>query len=67
MDQANFLKRFGVESPQGLVIPAEWQSGLGNGSSAGGIIGLLVRPPPHTPIPEDSTVILMMPLPCELD
>jgi SP family general alpha glucoside:H+ symporter-like MFS transporter len=41
-----FLKRFGVYSPGsnevGYIIPAEWQSALSNGSSAGGIIGLLV-------------------------
>ncbi|KAG8938943.1 hypothetical protein FRC04_007229 [Tulasnella sp. 424] len=39
-----FLKRFGVEAPgttNGYVIPAQWQSALSNGSSAGGIIGLL--------------------------
>jgi MFS family permease len=43
---ANFLKRFGVPAPHtdaGFVIPAEWQSALSNGSSAGGIIGLLVN------------------------
>ncbi|KAF9039432.1 maltose permease [Hymenopellis radicata] len=41
-----FLRRFGVVSPgstNGYVIPAEWQSALSNGSSAGGIIGLLVN------------------------
>jgi len=41
-----FLRRFGVEAPGanevGYIIPAEWQSALSNGSSAGGIIGLLV-------------------------
>ncbi|KAK1921908.1 trehalose transport-related protein [Papiliotrema laurentii] len=44
--QPNFLKRFGVEAPgstNGYVIPAQWQSALSNGSSAGGIIGLLVN------------------------
>ncbi|KAJ7091711.1 maltose permease [Mycena crocata] len=43
--QPAFLKRFGVENPAtGLnVIPAPWQSGLGNGSSAGGIIGLIIN------------------------
>ncbi|KAI0699131.1 maltose permease [Cytidiella melzeri] len=42
--QPNFLKRFGVPAPgstNGYVIPAQWQSALSNGSSAGGIIGLL--------------------------
>ena len=42
---ASFLRRFGVEAPgttNGYVIPAQWQSALSNGSSAGGIIGLLV-------------------------
>ncbi|KAE9391257.1 maltose permease [Gymnopus androsaceus JB14] len=42
--QANFAKRFGVPapaSPNGYTIPAEWQSALSNGSSAGGILGLL--------------------------
>lgn len=41
---AAFLRRFGVPttaSENGYVIPAEWQSALSNGSSAGGIIGLL--------------------------
>ncbi|KAJ7723507.1 maltose permease [Mycena maculata] len=44
-EQPAFLKRFGVVNPAtGLkVIPAPWQSGLGNGSSAGGIIGLLIN------------------------
>lgn len=42
---AAFLKRFGVETATGLQIPAAWQSGLSNGSSAGGILGLLVRHP----------------------
>ncbi|KAJ7488343.1 trehalose transport-related protein [Mycena latifolia] len=43
--QPAFLRRFGVLNPKsGLnVIPAPWQSGLGNGSSAGGIIGLLIN------------------------
>lgn len=44
---AAFLRRFGVEAPgttNGYVIPAQWQSALSNGSSAGGIIGLLVHP-----------------------
>jgi MFS family permease len=43
---AAFLKRFGVpdaKSTNGYVIPAEWQSALSNGSSAGGIIGLLLN------------------------
>ncbi|BEI84398.1 hypothetical protein CcaverHIS002_0410020 [Cutaneotrichosporon cavernicola] len=42
----SFLKRFGVpepNSPNGYIIPAEWQSALSNGSSAGGIIGLLIN------------------------
>ncbi|KAF7313085.1 Maltose permease [Mycena kentingensis (nom. inval.)] len=40
-----FLNRFGVVNPATgeRVIPAEWQSGLGNGSSAGGIIGLAIN------------------------
>jgi SP family general alpha glucoside:H+ symporter-like MFS transporter len=39
-----FLKKFGVPGPEGKnIIPAAWQSGLGNGSSAGGIIGLLIN------------------------
>ncbi|WWD19435.1 hypothetical protein CI109_103895 [Kwoniella shandongensis] len=43
-----FLQRFGVPVPlsvseNGYVIPAEWQSALSNGSSAGGIIGLLIN------------------------
>lgn len=39
-----FLKKYGVPGPEGkLIIPAAWQSGLGNGSSAGGIIGLLIN------------------------
>ncbi|KAF9457582.1 trehalose transport-related protein [Collybia nuda] len=41
-----FLKRFGVPtaaSENGYVIPAEWQSALSNGSSAGGILGLLIN------------------------
>lgn len=41
-----FLRRFGVpepSSPNGYVIPAEWQSALSNGSSAGGILGLLLN------------------------
>lgn len=44
--QPNFLKRFGTIAPgtaNGYVIPAEWQSALSNGSSAGGIIGLMVN------------------------
>ncbi|KAK8853023.1 hypothetical protein IAR55_003724 [Kwoniella newhampshirensis] len=46
--QPNFLKRFGVPVPlsvsqNGYVIPAQWQSALGNGSSAGGILGLLLN------------------------
>jgi hypothetical protein len=42
---ADFLKRFGVATDQteiGYAIPPDWQSALSNGSSAGGIIGLLV-------------------------
>ncbi|KAF5388947.1 hypothetical protein D9757_005152 [Collybiopsis confluens] len=42
--QPNFTKRFGVPAPgtaTGYSITAPWQSGLSNGSSAGGIIGLL--------------------------
>ncbi|GFZ47109.1 hypothetical protein JCM24511_04851 [Saitozyma sp. JCM 24511] len=42
-EQPSFLKRFGQQTDKGLVIPAEWQSGLGNGSSAGGILGLLLN------------------------
>ncbi|KIY70586.1 trehalose transport-related protein [Cylindrobasidium torrendii FP15055 ss-10] len=41
-----FLKRFGVVSPgtaTGYALPAKWQSALSNGSSAGGIIGLLLN------------------------
>ncbi|KAJ9092418.1 hypothetical protein QFC20_007373 [Naganishia adeliensis] len=39
-----FLRKYGVPGPDGkLIIPAAWQSGLGNGSSAGGIIGLLIN------------------------
>ncbi|GHJ90283.1 hypothetical protein NliqN6_6685 [Naganishia liquefaciens] len=39
-----FLKKYGVPGPEGKnIIPAAWQSGLGNGSSAGGIIGLLIN------------------------
>ncbi|KZT59946.1 sugar transporter [Calocera cornea HHB12733] len=44
--QPNFLRRFGVLAPgteNGYVIPAAWQSGLSNGSSAGGILGLFVN------------------------
>jgi SP family general alpha glucoside:H+ symporter-like MFS transporter len=42
---ADFVKRFGVPTDTteiGYAIPPEWQSALSNGSSAGGIIGLLV-------------------------
>lgn len=42
---AAFLRRFGVPTTGnaiGYAIPAPWQSGLSNGASAGGIIGLLV-------------------------
>jgi hypothetical protein len=42
---ADFLKRFGVPTDTteiGYAIPPQWQSALSNGSSAGGIIGLLV-------------------------
>ncbi|KAJ6503790.1 maltose permease [Mycena sanguinolenta] len=44
-EQPAFLKRFGSVNPAtgGLVIPAPWQSGLGNGSSVGGIIGLMIN------------------------
>ncbi|TXT04231.1 hypothetical protein VHUM_04229 [Vanrija humicola] len=42
-----FLRRFGVPAPGanevGYIIPAEWQSALSNGSSAGGIIGLMIN------------------------
>ncbi|GAW00411.1 maltose permease [Lentinula edodes] len=44
--QPNFTKRFGIVAPgtaTGYAIPAAWQSGLSNGSSAGGIIGLLIN------------------------
>ncbi|KAG8855056.1 hypothetical protein FRB96_007251 [Tulasnella sp. 330] len=44
--QPNFLKRFGVpdaSSVNGYIIPAQWQSALSNGSSAGGILGLMVN------------------------
>ncbi|ORY28791.1 maltose permease [Naematelia encephala] len=44
--QPTFLKRFGVPEPNstnGYVIPAQWQSALSNGSSAGGIIGLMIN------------------------
>ena len=40
-----FLRRFGVPTTGndiGYAIPAPWQSGLSNGASAGGIIGLFV-------------------------
>lgn len=42
---ADFTKRFGIpaDTSTGYTITAPWQSGLSNGSSAGGIIGLLVR------------------------
>jgi len=42
---AAFLRRFGVPTTAnaiGYAIPAPWQSGLSNGASAGGIIGLIV-------------------------
>ena len=42
---AAFLRRFGVPTTSnaiGYAIPAPWQSGLSNGASAGGIIGLIV-------------------------
>ncbi|KAK6984885.1 maltose permease [Favolaschia claudopus] len=44
-EQPAFLKRFGEEDPATgkLGIPAPWQSGLGNGSSVGGIIGLIIN------------------------
>ncbi|KAJ7637417.1 putative alpha-glucoside transport-related protein [Mycena rosella] len=43
--QPAFLRRFGVLNPASgkNVIPAPWQSGLVNGSSAGGIIGLMIN------------------------
>lgn len=43
---AAFLRRFGVPTTGndiGYAIPAPWQSGLSNGASAGGIIGLLIN------------------------
>jgi hypothetical protein len=42
---ADFLRRFGTATTAteiGYAIPPDWQSALSNGSSAGGIIGLLV-------------------------
>ncbi|KAJ7585660.1 maltose permease [Mycena floridula] len=43
-EQPAFLRRFGVLDFTGSAhIPAEWQSGLGNASSCGGIIGLLIN------------------------
>ena len=40
----SFLKRFGAVTPEGVrYIPAQWQSALSNGSSAGGIIGLMIN------------------------
>jgi hypothetical protein len=40
----SFLKRFGAVTPEGVrYIPAQWQSALSNGSSAGGIIGLIIN------------------------
>ncbi|KZP14566.1 maltose permease [Athelia psychrophila] len=44
--QPNFLKRFGTPAPgtvNGYIIPAEWQAALSNGSSAGGILGLMLN------------------------
>ncbi|KAI9638801.1 maltose permease [Dioszegia hungarica] len=41
-----FLRRFGVPTTGndiGYAIPAPWQSGLSNGASAGGIIGLFIN------------------------
>jgi len=39
-----FVKTFGNLQPDGTYqIPAHWQAGLGNGSSVGGIIGLLLN------------------------
>ncbi|KAF7291275.1 Maltose permease [Mycena indigotica] len=40
-----FLNRFGIydETAKRRLIPAPWQSGLGNGSSVGGIIGLMIN------------------------
>ncbi|CAK5266568.1 unnamed protein product [Mycena citricolor] len=43
-EQPAFLKRFGVTDNAGhRTIPAPWQSGLGNGSSVGAIIGLMIN------------------------
>ncbi|KAJ7764394.1 maltose permease [Mycena metata] len=44
-EQPAFLKRFGVVNPATgqKLIPAPWQSGLSNGSAAGGIIGLMIN------------------------
>jgi SP family general alpha glucoside:H+ symporter-like MFS transporter len=38
------LNRFGETAADGTkYIPAQWQSALSNGSSAGGIIGLMIN------------------------
>nr|GAT58238.1 maltose permease [Mycena chlorophos] len=44
-EQPAFLNRFGVvdQATGQKLIPAPWQSGLSNGSAAGGIIGLLIN------------------------
>ncbi|KAF7350122.1 Maltose permease [Mycena venus] len=44
-EQPAFLKRFGIVNPATgqKLIPAPWQSGLSNGSAAGGIIGLIIN------------------------
>ncbi|KAF8189519.1 trehalose transport-related protein [Mycena galopus ATCC 62051] len=44
-EQPAFLRRFGSVNPAtgARLIPAPWQSGLGNGSSVGGIIGLMIN------------------------
>jgi SP family general alpha glucoside:H+ symporter-like MFS transporter len=40
----SFLRRFGETAEDGTrYIPAQWQSALSNGSSAGGIIGLMIN------------------------
>ena len=42
----SFQRKFGVEQPDGTYqIPAPWQAGMGNGSSVGSVIGLLVSLP----------------------
>ena len=52
---ADFVKRFGVPTDQteiGYAIPPAWQSGLSNGSSAGGILGLLASLDHLLPFPK---------------